>query len=114
MAEYLELYIDQGTDFVTKINLYDDNTNVAQNVEGLTVTSSLRRSLLSPNASANLVCTVTNYETGEITISLDGSVSAGLRPGSYLYDVKIYNSNIDYPATRLIEGVIFVVPAITR
>ena len=114
MAEYLELYIDQGADFYTTINLYDDNTNTPQNVQGLVITSSMRKSLVSPNTSANLVCSVTDVNNAEITLSLAGSISANLRPGSYLYDVKVYNSNLDYPVTRLIEGVIFVIPSITK
>jgi len=31
MAEYVELYIDQGTDFSTTIIINDDNTNLPTN-----------------------------------------------------------------------------------
>ena len=62
MAEYVELYIDQGSDFSTTITINDDNTNLPQNLTGYIVTSSLRRSLISANASSNLTCSV--YEIG--------------------------------------------------
>ena len=114
MAEYVELFIDAGADFFTTIELNDDNTNIPQNVSTYTVTSSLRRSLLSANASANLVCTITDSANGEITMVMSASNTANLRPGQYFFDVKVYDSSSSYPYSRLIEGVIFVTPSITR
>lgn len=113
MAEYVELYIDQGSDFSTTINIVDENTNLPENASGYVITSSLRRSVLSPNSSANLVCSIVNPLGGEISIELDAANTSNLRPGNYLFDVRIYK-----PATseysRLIEGVIYVTPSITK
>ena len=114
MAEYLELFIDQGSDFVTTIDLNDDNTNLPQNVSTYTVTSSLRRSLLSPNASSNLICTVTDAANGEITVRMSAANTANLRAGQYFFDVKVRDTNAYYEYSRLLEGVIFVTPSITR
>lgn len=112
MAEYAELYIDQGAEFNTVIAITDDLTNVPGNLANITVTGQLRKSLLSVNAYANLVCIVTNPSNGELTISMSSSNTANLKPGNYFYDVRLtdaYNAS-----TRLIEGVIFVTPGITR
>jgi hypothetical protein len=113
MAEYVELFIDQGSDFSTTINLNDDSTNLPQNVTGSIITSSLRRSLLSANASANLTCYVSDGANGEFMLSMAGGVSANLRPGPYLFDVKVqdFNSGV---TSRLIEGVIFLTPSVTK
>ena len=113
MAEYVELYIDQGSDFSTTVNINDDNTNLPQNVTGYVVTSSLRRSLLSPNASANLTCTVYDAANGEFLITMTAAQSANLRSGSYLFDVKVYDT-LSQTSSRLIEGVMFVTPSITK
>lgn len=113
MAEYVELFIDQGSDFSTTINLNDDNTNLPQNVQGYVITSSLRRSLLSANASANLVCYVSDGANGEFQLMMSGAVSANLRPGSYLFDVKVQDP-VFQSTSRLIEGVIFLTPAVTK
>ena len=113
MAEYVELYIDQGSDFSTTVNLNDDNTNLPQNVYGYTVTSSLRRSLLSPNVSANLTCTVYDASNGEFLITMTAGQTANLRSGSYLFDVKVYDS-LGATTSRLIEGVMFVTPSVTK
>jgi hypothetical protein len=113
MAEYVELYIDQGSDFSTTVNLNDDNTNLPQNVYGYTITSSLRRSLLSPNTAANLTCSVYDSANGEFLISLTAGQTANLRFGSYLFDVKVHDT-LGATTTRLIEGVIFVTPSVTK
>lgn len=113
MAEYVELFIDQGSDFSTTVNLNDDNTNLPQNVSGYVVTSSLRRSLLSPNVSANLTCSIYDAANGEILISMNAGQTANLRAGSYLFDVRVY-STLSASTSRLIEGVMFVTPSITK
>ena len=113
MAEYVELYIDQGSDFSTTVNLNDDSTNLPQNVYGYTITSSLRRSLLSPNTAANLTCSVYDSANGEFLISLTAGQTANLRFGSYLFDVKVHDT-LGATTTRLIEGVMFVTPSVTR
>ena len=112
MAEYVELFMDQGTDFSTTINIIDDNTNLAVNTGGYIVSSQMRKSLLSVNATASFICTVTDPSTGEITIYMPAANTAALKPGSYFYDVRIIDqANV---TSRLIEGVIFVQPGITR
>ena len=102
----------EGSDFSTTININDDNTNLPQDLTGYTVTGSLRRSLVSPNASANLVCSIYNVNGG-ISISLDSANTAILRPGPYFFDVKTYNTTT-HLTSRLIEGVIFVTPSISK
>lgn len=114
MAEYVELYIDQGTDFSTTININDDNTNIAVNVDSYVITSSLRRSLLSPNASANLTCSVTNANTGELTLQMTAAETANLRSGTYFFDVRTKNVLSNNYYARLIEGVIFVTASVTK
>ena len=113
MAEYVELYIDQGSDFSTTINLNDDSTNLPQNLYGYVVTSSLRRSLLSPNTSANLTCSVYDSANGEFLITLSAGQTANLRAGSYLFDVKVTDT-LGATTSRLIEGVMFVTPSVTK
>lgn len=114
MAEYVEFYIDQGTDFSTYINLNDDDTNLAQNVSGYIITGQLRRSLVSTTPVESLYCEVSDAANGEIYISLAASNTANLKPGSYFYDVKVVDVNSSNATSRLIEGIIIVTPAITK
>lgn len=111
MTDYVELYIEQGSDFESTLVLEDDITNLYQNVSGYTVTGSLRRSLLSPNTSGNLTCSITDSSNGEITISMTAANTANLRAGTHLFDVKTYSGG---KYSRLIEGIIIVTPSITK
>lgn len=112
MAAYVELYIDQGTTFNNIINITDDVTNAAVNVSGYTVTSQMRRSYYSANATANIVCTITDAGNGEITMSMTSSNTASIKPGRYLFDVKTTDaSNV---VSRILEGIITVTPQVGR
>lgn len=113
MTEYVELYMDQGSDFSTTIQLNDENNNLAQNIAGYIVTSSMRKSLLSQNATASFVCTIPDPLTGEMLMEMDASNTANVPAGTYFYDVKV-NDTVMGLTSRLIEGVIFVTPSITR
>jgi hypothetical protein len=112
MTSYVDLYIDQGATFNHIINLIDDITNEYINVSGFQVSSQMRRSHFSPNSSAEIVCTITNPEAGEITLSMPYETTANLRPGRYVFDVVSINTeNI---ASRILEGCITVTPSVTR
>lgn len=112
MSAFVELYIDSGATFTNVINLTDDITNTPINVANYTVTSQLRRSYYSANASANLICTITNAANGEITLSLPAANTANLKPGRYVFDVKtVDNANT---VSRVLEGVITVTAAVTK
>ena len=54
MAAYVELYMDQGATFNNIINISDDITNANVNVSCYSVTSQLRRSYYSQNATAKI------------------------------------------------------------
>ena len=114
MAEYVELYIDQGSDFDTTITLNDDTTELAQDLTGYTVTSQIRRSLVSVNAYASFTCSVSNAYTGEITMAMPANTTANLKAGRYFFDLKLIDTENNNATSRLIEGVIIVTPSITK
>lgn len=114
MAEYVEFYIDQGTDFSAYINLNDDDTNLAQNLSGYVITGKLRRSLVSPNASETIQCEISDPANGEIYISMAASNTSNLKPGNYFYDVRLIDTAFANATSRLIEGIMIVTPAITK
>lgn len=115
MSEYVELYVDQGSTFSITVNINDDDTNLAQNVYGYVVTGQLRKSILSQNASANLTCTVSDPNSGEIIISMDANTTSNLKSGTYVFDVSYYNSYSNPGViNRLMEGVMIVSPGVTR
>ena len=113
MSEYVELYIDRGSEFATTIEINDDNTNLPQNVVSLTVRSSLRRSLVSPNVYASFQCTTDANSEGAIFINMTAANTANLRPGTYFFDVLTIEDGSDV-RNRIIEGVVHVTQSITE
>lgn len=112
MPAYVELYIDQGSNFNNIINLTNDVTNAPINVAGYTITSQLRRSHYSANASANISCTVTDMANGEITLSMTAANTAVLRQGRYVFDVRM--EDLTGVVSRPLEGMVTVTPRVTR
>lgn len=112
MAAYVELYMDQGATFNNVINITDDMTNVSVNLSNYTVRSQMRRSYYSINASAQIVCSITDASNGEITMSMAASNTSNIKAGRYLFDLETEDGNGN--VTRVLEGIITVTPQVTR
>lgn len=112
MAAYVELYADQGATFNNIINLSDDITNSVINITGYSVSSQMRRSYYSTNATATFTCTITDAANGEIKLSLTAGQTANIKSGRYLFDVNIVDTG--GITNRVLEGIITVTPSVTR
>jgi hypothetical protein len=112
MAAYVELFVDQGTTWSTTINLTDDTTNTPINVSGYSANSQLRKSYYSANITANITCAFSNTANGELRLTMDANTTANIRAGRYVFDVKTtdqYNT-----VSRVLEGIITILPQVTR
>ena len=111
MAVYVSnIVIEQGFDFDTSFQLEDTRTNSPLNLTGTTTTGQLRKHYGS-TSKVSFASTVSNAEGGVITISLTGAQTVELKPGRYVYDVKISNSGREYKA---VEGSALVRGGVTR
>ena len=63
------------------------------------------------STAVSFASTVTSPELGIISISLTGTQSVSLKPGRYVFDVKITNSGREYKA---VEGAALVRAGVTR
>ena len=112
MAAYVELYMDQGASFTNTLTITDDVTNAPVNISGYTLTSQMRRSYYSANATANITCTIVSANTGNVQMSMTPANTALIKAGRYLFDVETTDTN-NY-VVRILEGIINVTPGITR
>jgi hypothetical protein len=111
MAQFIELNLDQGTDFDFDMELTNDD-GTRKNIEGYEFSSSIRKSYYSTNVTANLTPTIVDAENGIITFSLSADATANVKPGRYLFDIKqVDSSNL---TSRIVEGLIIVNPQITK
>lgn len=110
MAAFSEIVIEQGATFNTTINV-EDTAGAAINLYGYTANSMMRKSYYSSSATT-ITSTVTGTANGEITLTVSATNTAGLTPGRYVYDVIITSSTS--VVTRVVEGIVTVLPSVTR
>ena len=110
MAVYTELNIEQYATFSTTINV-EDVQGDAINLSGYSAASQIRKSYYSTSANT-LTATVTGTANGEITLSMTAANTANLSPGRYLYDLVI--TAPDTTKTRVVEGIVNVLPGVTQ
>lgn len=110
MAAYSELTLEQGATFSTTINV-EDTQGTAVNLAGYSASSQIRKSYYSTTANS-FTATITNNANGEITLSMTAANTANLNAGRYLYDLLITAPNST--KTRVVEGIIVVLPSVTR
>lgn len=109
MAVTSNLLVEQGATFTVTINFNDDDGN-PNDLSAFTAASKMRRSYYSSN-STTLTATITNPANGEIVLSMSAATTANLRPGRYVYDLEVANAS---QTLRVIEGIITVLPEVTR
>lgn len=108
---YVELTIDQGTNFQTSVSLTNDD-QTAIDVTDYEFSSQIRKSYYSSGATANLTITVSDAANGNVILSLDSANTANIKAGRYLYDLLMTDTG--GVKTRVIEGIITVTPQVTR
>ena len=111
MAVYVSnIVIEQGYDFDTSFQLEDTRTNSPLILTSASTEAKMRKHYGSSTA-VSFASSVTSPDLGIISISLAGSQSVSLKPGRYVYDVKILNSGREYKA---VEGTALVRGGVTR
>jgi hypothetical protein len=110
MAAFSEIVIEQGATFNTTINV-EDTAGAAINLYGYTANSMMRKSYYSTSATT-ITSTVTGTANGEVTLTVSATNTAALTPGRYVYDVIITSPTS--VVTRVVEGIVTVLPSVTR
>lgn len=110
MAAFSEIIIEQGATFSTTLNV-EDSVGTAINLYAYTANSQMRKSYYSSTAYT-ITSDVTGTANGEITLSMTAANTAALTAGRYVYDVKITSPSS--VVTRVIEGIVTVLPSVTR
>lgn len=110
MAGFVELTLEQGATFSTQVSVKDANGS-SLDLTNFTARSQMRKSYYSSNYSSFTV-TIPNPQTGNINMSMSSTNTANLSPGRYVFDLEIESNSND--VTRVIEGIVTVLPNVTR
>ena len=112
MAITTNLTIDQGSDFQAVIKLFS-TVNTPLDLTGFTGTAQMRKSYDSASSSGVFSVAIPQPQNGEIYLTMDHSSTASLKYGRYVYDVLIHDSGSGI-YTRAVEGIVTVMPQVTR
>lgn len=111
MAAYVSnIVIDIGANFDQSFNL-ETNANAPMNLTGFTGASKLKKSAMSSTTAANFVVSFPDATAGQLKISLGSSITSGLKPGRYSYDVLLTDASSI--KTRVVEGSAIVTSGVT-
>ena len=115
MPAFLELILDQGTDFSRDLALADDVTNANINVVGYIINCNARKSFssFSQNNTPDVIfkTTIVDGPNGVIRISQTAANTANYYPRRYWYDVLA--TSTAGQRSRLLEGTLTVTPSIS-
>ena len=109
MAIKANIIIDQGSTFVTAIDLTDDYDNPLD-LTTFTAAAQMRKHYTSSNSTSFNV--TTGGTNGVLTLALSANATANINAGRYMYDVELADSSNN--VVRVVEGIVTVTPNITR
>ena len=110
MAGFVELTLEQGANFNTVLDLKDAAGNIL-NLAGYAAAAQMRKSYYSTSAT-NFTVSITDASAGQITMSMNSANTSSVTPGRFVYDVLITSGT--GVKTRIIEGIVTVLPSVTR
>lgn len=111
MAVYVSnIVIEQGFDFDTSFQLEDTRSNSFLDLSGSSSSATLKKTY-SSSLSVSFASTITSPLEGIISISLNADQTTALKPGRYVYDVKLTTQN--GKELKAVEGAALVRPGVT-
>lgn len=113
-TSYVDLYANQGADTVFLISLADDN-DVTIDLTGYTVRAKFAKHHSSNTKYSFLAEVAPPSTAGVVTLRLFSADTDNIKPGRYQYDVEtVYDNNGQVTVERVVEGVLYLEPSITK
>jgi hypothetical protein len=111
LAEFVELFIEQGASFNTDVNISDAN-GAPKDLTNYSVYSQIRKSYYS-TTSYDFTINITDPINGIVEMDMSSELTSNIHPGRYVYDVVIKNNDTQQ-VTRIFEGIASILPRVTR
>lgn len=112
MATQANIYIDQGADFSTGIDVVDDLGQVVD-LTYATLEGQARK-VYSSDVVFQFDILVTYPLEGKAILQLGPEVTETLTPGKYKYDVMINMYNGVPKRSKLLEGIVYIIETVTE
>ena len=111
MATRANLFVDQGTDFETMVDL-EDAVSQPLDLTNISFTGQARKSATALSAYDFTVQEVFG-SPGTIKIQMDNSTTGSMAGGRYVYDI-FGKDNVIGTEFKVLEGIIEIIPQVTR
>ena len=105
------IVIYTSTDFEQTFVFESEETDSSLNLTGYSGCARLKK-YESSTPAATFEVSVTNVQLGKVRVSLGSTMTSGLKPGKYFYDLLLRSPT--GTTTRVVEGVALVKKTITR
>ena len=119
MAQQRDLTVDRGSDVAIELHLVEED-NTPTDLTGFFASGKIKKNYNTTDSDQIFDFSVSYGSplgAGIINLLLDRQVTDLMKPGRYVYDVELRNSDsIDSATTieRILEGKINVTPSVTR
>lgn len=109
MTTRANIYVDQGTDFSTFLNLSTDNG--IYDITSQQFECDVRKIFSSTSVFSPTFIVEPGGETGVVEMLISSELTANVEPGKYQYDVVM---STGLTREKILEGLMFILPTVTR
>jgi hypothetical protein len=109
MPTRANIYVDQGTDFSTFLNL--SNESGIYDITSQQFECDVRKIFSTTLVFSPTFVVEPGGETGVVEMVISADATANVEPGKYQYDIVMLNGN---SKEKILEGLMFILPTITR
>jgi hypothetical protein len=111
MTTRANLYVDQGVDFLVSLELKTDDGDEYEitNQEFFCQVRKIYSTTIQFQARLEVIV---NDITNELNFYIDPEDTKNIQPGKYQYDILM--KKIDGETTKILEGLLFIIPTITK
>ena len=111
MTTRANLYVDQGTDFKTELDLFDVDSEPLD-VSGYTFKCEVKKVYSSQAVFEAIVYVDEDPAINNLIFSIPAEYTENIEPGKYQYDVIMIDTLNN--KIKILEGLIFILSTITR
>lgn len=109
MSTRANIYVDQGTDFSTFLNLSDESGTY--DITTQQFECDVRKVFSATSIFSPTFVIEPGGETGVVEMLISADATANVEPGKYQYDVVMSSGSTK---EKILEGLMFILPTITR
>jgi hypothetical protein len=109
MPTRANIYVDQGTDFSTFLNL--SNESGIYDITTQQFECDVRKIFSTTSIFSPTFIVEPGGETGVVEMVISADATANVEPGKYQYDIVMLSGNTK---EKILEGLMFILPTVTR